>query len=200
MMSSACVKRHLAISRFVLFALGAVMAGAVWAVAQPSCEPAAEVTARTNLGSEKAPTHAAGPENLRDATASRTTPAFQASFQARRDPFRVPPPPVPSRRRDARGGKEFVNSVNLPPGPRGLVIAQLRLEGIVSENATHQMIAVVTNSTDRAYFLRVNEQLYDGVVSRITPSAIYFRERARNSYGIGAEVVKTLRPASGELQ
>ena len=41
----------------------------------------------------------------------------------------------------------------LPPGVRGLLISQLKLEGVVREQTANKMIAVVTNETKRAYFL-----------------------------------------------
>jgi hypothetical protein len=42
------------------------------------------------------------------------------------------------------------------------------------------MIAVVTNYTKRAYFLRENDTVYNGIVSRITPDAVYFKENTLN--------------------
>lgn len=62
------------------------------------------------------------------------------------------------------------------------------------------MIAVVTNETGRAYFLRNGEELYDGEVTRITPDAVYFAERSKRAGGHDLEVVKRLAPASGELR
>jgi hypothetical protein len=71
----------------------------------------------------------------------------------------------------------------LPPGIRGLVIAELRLEGVVRQQPTNTMIAVVTNYTKRAYFLRVNDVVYNGVVSKITSEAVYFKENTLDSSG-----------------
>jgi hypothetical protein len=53
----------------------------------------------------------------------------------------------------------------------------LHLEGIVKQEATGGMIAVVTGDTHLAYFLRENDELYDGMVTRITPGALYLREK-----------------------
>ena len=98
------------------------------------------------------------------------------AMAGKRDPFKVPPPPnVGADRNDVHGP--------LPPGVRGLVIGQLRLKGIVREDASNTMIAVVTNRTNLAYFLHVHEDLYNGVVSRITPNAIYFQQKGLNPYG-----------------
>jgi hypothetical protein len=88
----------------------------------------------------------------------------------------------------------------LPPGIRGLVISELRLEGIVRQAPANTMIAVVTNYTKRAYFLRVNDTVYNGVVSKITPEAVYFKENTLDSSGRVAthEVELKLGSAPGE--
>jgi len=95
----------------------------------------------------------------------------------KRDPFKTPPPPRPNAGDDPEG--------SLPPGVRGLVIGQLKLEGIVREDANKSMIAVVTGRTDLAYFLRVHDEVYNGVVTRITPDSISFMQ---NQPGAGGRV------------
>jgi ABC-type phosphate/phosphonate transport system ATPase subunit len=62
------------------------------------------------------------------------------------------------------------------------------------------MIAVVTNYTKRAYFLRVNDTVYDGVVSKITREAVYFMENTLDLSGRVAthEVAVKLGSAPGE--
>jgi hypothetical protein len=81
-----------------------------------------------------------------------------------------------------------------------LVISQLRVEGIVRLEPANNMIAVVTNYTKRAYFLRQNDALYNGVVTRITPDAVYFKENMLDSHGRLAthEVELRLGSAPGE--
>ena len=112
----------------------------------------------------------------------------------RRDPFKafVVPSAVVSRSLPAAGA--------LPAGTRGLVISSLQLQGVVRQEPANNMIAVVTNSTKRAYFLRVNDTVYNGVVSKITPEAIYFTENTLDSRGQAAthEVEIKLGPAPGE--
>ena len=88
----------------------------------------------------------------------------ERSFQALAMPGPATPPPA--------SGPTGV----LPAGIKGLVISQLKMEGVVHEEATNSMIALVTNSGKRAYFLRVNDSVHNGMVSKITPDAIYFRE------------------------
>lgn len=109
-----------------------------------------------------------------------------------RDPFNVPPPPAPVSKDQKWAGSEA--PAKLPPGVRGLVISQLRLEGIVVMHGSSGLIAVVTNRSRRAYFLHENETLYDGVVTSITPQAIFFKENVRDDEdrAIPREVVRRL--------
>ena len=81
-----------------------------------------------------------------------------------------------------------------------MLIADLRLEGVVREQTANRMIAVVTNNTRRAYFLTENEAVYNGVVSKITPDAVYFTENVLDSNGhlTTREVMKRLTSGSGE--
>jgi hypothetical protein len=120
-------------------------------------------------------------------------------LRRRRDPFRLPPPP------SAGVSGIGVRHVRLP-GKQGLVIGQLRLEGIVREqspnvrNAPDGMIAVVTNSTHIAYFLREYDTVYDGRVTKITGDAIHFEQEYLDPEGQTKrrEVVLQLNAASAE--
>ncbi len=103
------------------------------------------------------------------------------NFSGKRDPFKLPVV-LPSKPGSAGNG-ESQWPANRPPGVRGLIISQLKLEGIVSEKTNHVMIAVVSDNTHRAYFLREHEELYNGIVTRITPQAVYFIERSKDSRG-----------------
>jgi Tfp pilus assembly protein PilP len=128
-------------------------------------------------------------------SAKKTTPSILASAAGRRDPFKpwfLPgaagastPGPVPGA---------------LPAGIRGLIISELRLEGVVRQMPANTMIAVVTNHNKRAYFLRVDDTVYNGAVSRITPEAVYFKENTLDSSGRVAthEVELKLGSAPGE--
>lgn len=132
----------------------------------------------------------------RAASSAKKRPSAAASSETseagRRDPFKIPPPP----------GKGGISGIvgPLPPGKRGLVIDQLVLEGVVREDKTNSMIAVVTNKTDRAYFLRENDEVYNGVVSKITPDAVYFQENALQGNGrlTSHVVIKRLHAGPGE--
>jgi hypothetical protein len=85
-------------------------------------------------------------------------------------------------------------------GTRGLVISQLHLEGIVRLDTSNTMIAVVSNARKVAQFLRENDPVYNGVVSKITPDAVFFKENHLDVNGqvTTVEVVKRLSPAPGE--
>ncbi|HET7102429.1 MAG TPA: hypothetical protein VFJ52_14835 [Terriglobia bacterium] len=100
------------------------------------------------------------------------------NFAGKRDPFKLPPPPAPHSTGKKDTGPESLRR-HLPPGPRGLVISELKLQGIVSQQNDAERIAIVSNGVGGAYFLRKNEELYDGTVMRITPRAVYFRERVQ---------------------
>jgi hypothetical protein len=116
-----------------------------------------------------------------------------STVTGKRDPFKLPPPPVP--------GREETQQITgpLPPGARGLVISQLWVEGIVRLDTTNTMIAVVDNNRNRAYFLRENDAVYNGVVSKITPDSVIFRENALDKNGQVQvhEVVKRLGQGPG---
>jgi hypothetical protein len=116
-----------------------------------------------------------------------------AEVTGKRDPFKLPPPPVPGQ-----AGMEQILGP-LPPGTRGLVISRLRVQGIVRLDTTNTMIAVVDNNTNRAYFLRENDVVYNGVVSKITPDSVIFRENTLDQNGRveTREVVKRLGQAPG---
>ncbi len=111
----------------------------------------------------------------------------------RRDPFK-PAESAGAGSHLAAGGDA------LPPGNRGLVISQLRVEGIVRLDPTNNMLAMVTNYTKRAYFLKENDTVYNGVVSKITSDAVYFKEKILDSNGrlVTHEVVMKLGSAAGE--
>jgi len=118
----------------------------------------------------------------------------------KRDPFKVPVYTEGKGPSENMMASAAPGGGVLPQGTRGLLISQLRLEGVVREEVSKKMIAVVTNETRRAYFLSENQPLYNGTVSKITLDAVYFEENTLDSDGrmTTREVVKRLSPASGE--
>ena len=127
-----------------------------------------------------------------------TTSQRSSMAEGKRDPFKLPV--VPTARGNSEGIVDSAPGGALPPGVRGLLISQLRLEGVVREQTANKMIAVVTNETRRAYFLTENESVYNGVVSKITPDAVYFKENVLDKNGrvTTREVMKQLSSAPGE--
>jgi len=89
---------------------------------------------------------------------------------------------------------------NLPPGKAGLIVATLRIDGVV--RAPNGMIAIASNSQQRVYFLREGDKLYDGAVERIALDAVSFREVGKDAFGKPLErvVTKRLYPSPGEQQ
>jgi hypothetical protein len=141
------------------------------------------------------PVKRAKPPAQRKATTAIAHPSALAAG-GKRDPFKLP------EFATAKGGEGILNMAGgvLPPGARGLLISHLMLEGIVRQDSANKMIAVVTNETKRAYFLTENESVYNGVVSKITPDSVYFKENVLDSNGrvTTREVVKKLGSAPGE--
>jgi hypothetical protein len=186
----------------------------VWVSGQPSGEAPAtavggelpQTVAPSAMGGESPQTvapSAQGEESPQGATPSAEgnesaqtgMPSLQSIAAGRRDPFKAWVVPAPGGHLSAGGAFGA-----LPAGIRGLVISELRLEGTVRQESANTMIAVVTNYTKQAYFLRVNDTVYNGVVSKITPEAIYFRQNTLDSSGrvTTREVEIKLGSAPGE--
>jgi hypothetical protein len=82
---------------------------------------------------------------------------------------------------------------NCSVGKRCLFIPELELKGI-AKDPDGQMLAVVVSNTHRAYFLRENDQVFNGSVQRITSDSVVFREFATDHLGreTAHEVVKKI--------
>ncbi|HEY2646715.1 MAG TPA: hypothetical protein VGI34_07060 [Candidatus Acidoferrales bacterium] len=90
---------------------------------------------------------------------------------------------------------------NLPPGKAGLIVETLRINGIA--RSPNGMIAIVSNSQQRVYFLKEGDKLYDGSVEKIALNAISFQEIGKDAFGKPLErtVTKQLYPSpSGDKQ
>lgn len=121
----------------------------------------------------------------------------------KRDPFKLPEYAT-GNGRGGGGGEGYTEALPpggvLPPGKRGLIISQLKLEGVVRQQASNKMTALVVDHRNLAYFLHDNDSVYNGVVSKITPDSVYFKENVLDSKGrvTTREVVKRLGAAPGE--
>lgn len=150
----------------------AMTAGAAWAQAPAKKKaPASQAVA-----GESTPVKAAKPSAAKPATAAAATkPA------GKRDPF--------ISIVQARGGPGGPG-VTCTTGKRCLVIDQLVLRGVVRTQSG--MIAVVANAANKAYFLRENDPVFNGFVSKITGDSVIFRENVMDNLGrqTQREVVK----------
>ena len=187
--------RHLLLSVLLLGVWGV---SPVWGGQQPSVTSAV----RSKLAQAGGPSQAkstpvkSGQAAPQPKGTSTTTSSSMLGV-GKRDPFKVP---EVGSKGGTGAGPEVPSSGPLPQGERGLVISQLRLEGVVREQTDNKMIAVVINETKRAYFLHENQSVYNGVVSKITPDAVYFTENVLDANGrvTTREVVKRLGSAPGE--
>jgi len=165
-------------------------AGAGRAVAAPQGEAAAKALVQKKVA--KPPQKSAEPQ-------AETKPAAKPVEGNLRDPFAIPKAMASVVENQAAEGTAALGP--LPPGTRGLIIDELKLEGIVRRSITDpKMIAVLANPANRAYFLHENDPLYNGAVTKITPDTVYFREDYRDQTGnlLSREVTKQLAPAPGE--
>jgi hypothetical protein len=182
----------------------AVLWGAEWsplrAIELSPAPPQGEAQGAKNLA-RKAAAKPAGSESApaKEATQMATPPKWGPVEPGRRDPFNIP---KPEKGGEVESGEGLTGeSGPLPAGKKGLVIGQLRLEGVVDQKASNSMIAVVTTPASRAaFFLRENDEVYNGVVGKITLDSISFTENARDPTGqmVSRQVIKKLGSGPGE--
>jgi Tfp pilus assembly protein PilP len=113
----------------------------------------------------------------------------------------APKPTKPEEKKWAMSGKRdpFFSPVvqqssgsGCSTGKKCLEIGQINLRGVVkSENG---FIAVVTNSVNKAYFLRENDPVFNGYVVKITGDAVVFQETVQDKLGkpLTREVTKRI--------
>ncbi|HVR25384.1 MAG TPA: hypothetical protein VMU26_18935 [Candidatus Polarisedimenticolia bacterium] len=77
-------------------------------------------------------------------------------------------------------------------GKKCLEIGQINLRGVVKSDSG--FIAIVTNSLNKAYFLRENDPVFNGYVVRITGDAVVFQETVQDKLGkpLKREVTKRI--------
>ncbi|HLQ50820.1 MAG TPA: hypothetical protein VK129_04935 [Terriglobales bacterium] len=103
-----------------------------------------------------------------DAANAENKPEKKYALTGKRDPFLSP---VVSQ----SGGS------GCSTGKKCLDIGQINLRGVVRADAG--MIAVVTNSLNKAYFLRENDPVFNGYVVKITGDSIIFKETVQDKLG-----------------
>src|SRR2546423_100268 len=82
-------------------------------------------------------------------------------------------------------------------GKRCLAIDAISLRGIVKSD--NGMISVVVNATDKAYFLRENDPVFNGYVIKITGDSVVFKETFHDRLGkpLTRDITKTInRPVA----
>jgi Tfp pilus assembly protein PilP len=199
-------------------ALWAVLATCALAQEHPNVQPSAvrELVTNQTAGQSQAPpapqtpAQPAGPATAK-APAKAPAKAKEATKKsAAANPAKPPvekpaveKPPVKRDPFDALLTKARAASAppeNLPPGKAGLIVETLRIDGIVRSSGG--MIAIVSNSQQRVYFLREGDKLYDGSVEKIALDAITFHEIGKDAFGKPLEhtVTKRLYPSPGEQQ
>jgi hypothetical protein len=151
---------------------GAVLVGQS-AEPAPAAAPQDEAAvAASNGASGSGPGEAAVSEE-------QVKPTSRNSANGRRDPFVSP---VVSR----AGGS------GCSTGKKCLEIGAINLRGVV--HAESGFIAVVSNSMNKAYFLRENDPVFNGYVVKITGDSIVFQETVQDRLGktFTREVVKKI--------
>jgi Tfp pilus assembly protein PilP len=170
--------------------------------AKPSGPATATAPAKTPAKTPKKTTAKApakAPAAAKDATKV-------ASAKPAKPPVEKPAEEKPTVRRDpfdtllTKARASNAPPENLPPGKAGLIVDTLRINGIV--HSANGMIAIVSNSQQRVYFLREGDKLYDGSVEKIALDAISFHEIGKDAFGKPLErvVTKRLYPSPGEEQ
>lgn len=150
--------------------------------AKSSAKPSVKVPA-------KAPAAGTAQNTTQTQTAEKPKPSARTfGAHGRRDPFVSP---IVSKDGIARPAP------NCTSGKRCLVIPELVLQGTVKDTSG-KMMAVVANSIKKTYFLRENDQVFQGSVEKITSDSIIFREYVKDALGreTAREVVKKLVPPS----
>ncbi|MBI1738450.1 MAG: hypothetical protein HYR58_04305 [Acidobacteria bacterium] len=173
--------------RFVKPSATLIAALALWVASGPAAFAQAK-PAPARPAPSKAPAKVVAKKPAAKATTKVATAQISAPAP-KRDPFQ----PLISKTDTGKGIPE-----NLPPGPGGLMVSTLRVEGIVRSQSG--MIAVISNPQQRVYFIREGTALYDGSVEKITLEAVTLRERGKDPFGkqVDRQVVKRLYPRAGE--
>jgi hypothetical protein len=144
-----------------------------------SAAPASLAQPAANAGT----TSSGGQGQLVSTGPAKVEPAPLKSYSGKRDPF--------VSEVVERSGSSLDNCGS---GKRCLVIDQMVLRGIV--RTASGMIAVVANASNKAYFLKEKDPVFNGVVVKITGDAVVFKERTVDNVGhVGSrEVIKKVSP------
>ena len=170
------------------------------AAAKPQPAAAKPVVAEKAAASKAATTKIAAPkvaaQEPKVAASDKSKPGADAGKKAAASPA-----PKPQERKWAMSGKRdpFFSPVVQQGGGSGcstgkkcLEIGAINLRGVVKSDSG--FIAVVTNSLNKAYFLRENDPVFNGYVVKITGDSVVFQETVQDKLGkaFTREVVKRI--------
>ena len=176
------------------------------AAAKPSSAAKAPAMTKTAAVAKEAPAAPPAPAAAPAPKKAPAKPAAPAPKPAKPPFVKTEEQKVSVAKRDPfdsllnRGRAGDAPQQNLPPGKAGLIVATLRIDGIVS--GPSGTIAIVSNPQQRVYFLHDGDKLYDGTVEKITLDGVTFREFGKDAFGKPLEhtVTKRLYPSPGEQQ
>jgi Tfp pilus assembly protein PilP len=116
-----------------------------------------------------------------------TTDTYRYDPQGRRDPFR-----------SLIGPATPIDDASRPPGVKGFLIDEMKLQGIFRTKAG--LTAMISGPDNKGYLLRVGDKVLDGEVIRITATSLAFRQEVNDPTRIERyrEVVKDLAPANAK--
>jgi Tfp pilus assembly protein PilP len=159
-------------------------AGAEKAAAVEAHMPASQPAPKAASPKPAAQPPASKPAAQKPAATSPVPAAKKAAAKAQEkpDPFVIPIKPK----------QEATPSGPLPPGLRGLLVGQANLAGVVK--TPRGMLAVVTGPNNRTFFLKPNDQLYNGRVVSISADTLVLEESFIDPLGkqLRREVIKKL--------
>jgi hypothetical protein len=158
-------------------------------------------TAKPAVTSKPATALAAKAAVTQTPVASAPSPAAAASPVATKGADTAKPGTKAEDKKWAMNGKRdpFFSPVVQQPtgsgcstGKKCLEIGNINLRGVVKSDAG--FIAVVTNSLNKAYFLRENDPVFNGYVVKITGDSVVFQETVEDKLGkpFTREVVKRI--------
>lgn len=168
-------------------------------------EPAKPVAAKTETKTEATKTAAAKTEPAKPApqkveATKDAKPAAPAAAPASDATKTAEAKPKPQDKKWAMSGKRdpFFSPVvqqsgsGCTTGKKCLEIGNINLRGVVKSDTG--FIAVVTNSLNKAYFLRENDPVFNGYVMKITGDSVVFQETVQDKLGkpFTREVVKRI--------
>jgi hypothetical protein len=121
---------------------------------------------------------------------------YQYDPRGRRDPFVNPVPPPPQ----AFDPLSVVPAVR-PLGLPGVLLNEALLVGVVTSEEPSMNVVVVIAPGNRTFFARAGDELFDAVVTEISPNAIVFEVKPLGGQPEPEQreqVVRTLNATPGE--